>query len=191
MWPNRVPNGIEFKNFGRWNAWAAKWSSAVRVVGSKRSEWWVRWLGGWIQNGTGEPSKFRSGRCQPPMSGPRALGYYERRIAAAPPRTIAANTAARTTAAAAARLLGPWWSRRMYNTWITQSCRRATLSFSLRLLRSFTVVVKRYIYYILWLLCMTYALLLLLFRRRRRLTVVGRPCAARDFIATIVKCFVV
>lgn len=56
--------------------------------------------------------------------------------AAVPPATIADNAAARTTAAAAARLLGPWSSRRMYNTWITQSCRRATLSFSLRLLRS-------------------------------------------------------
>lgn len=159
-------------------------------TGPERSEWWVRWLGGWIRNltGTGEPSEFRSGRGQPPMSGPRALGYYECRIAVAPPGTIAANAAARTTAAATARLLGPWWSRRMYNTWITQSYRRATLSFSLRLLRSDDSSKTIYIHYILWLLCMTYALLL--FRRRRRLTVVGRPWVARDFIA-IVKCFVV
>lgn len=137
------------------------------------------------------------------MSGPRALGYYDvwmvpPRLANILPRTITANTAAKTQR----RLLGPWWSRRMCNTWIAQSCRRATLSRSLRLLRSYNIVVKYY-YYFYCTRRTALLLLLLLYRRRRRLfsSCGRRRCwaaaevdlvlhGARDFIAfTIVKCF--
>lgn len=140
------------------------------------------------------------------------LNFYQRwidRIAAATanilPRTITANARGQTSeaAAAAARLLGPWWSRRMYNTWITQSCPRATFSRSLRLLRSYNIVVKYYYYFYCTRRTALLLLLLLLYRRRRRLfsSCCRRRCWAaaevdlvlhgvRGFIAfAIVKCF--
>ncbi|KAL4141377.1 hypothetical protein QTP88_004027 [Uroleucon formosanum] len=62
-----VSSGIEYGNVAKcMGGVVPRPSTAIGVIKTGLLRW-----------------KFRSGRCQPPKSGPRAVGYYDARIAAA------------------------------------------------------------------------------------------------------------